>query len=231
MFDAEALSKSKSMSSSSIIGALKASGKKVVTFVGFSGEYEHPETMLDEAARILRGFDPKTTIVNIGATPQGIGAVYKLAKSLGFKTSGIVSSLAKEAGSQGAISPFVDWVLFVPDVKWGGILPDTGRLSPTSETMVAVSDELVGIGGGAVGRDELLAAKAAGKPVTFIRAEMRHDIAVANAAKANQPAPTEFYGAADKAWTALLTSEQQQQQEQQHLPAGPKHSVASQSQA
>ena len=36
--------------------------------------------MLAGAERVLSEFDPGRTIVNIGATPDGIGAVYELAK-------------------------------------------------------------------------------------------------------------------------------------------------------
>ena len=40
--------------------------------------------------------------------------------------------------------------------------------------MVEVSDRLVAIGGGDVARDEFIAAKRAGKDVTFIAADMDH---------------------------------------------------------
>jgi len=36
--------------------------------------------MLASAERVMSEFDPAGTIVNIGATPEGIGAVYELAK-------------------------------------------------------------------------------------------------------------------------------------------------------
>jgi hypothetical protein len=40
---------------------------KVLTFLGYSGaEYENKAMMLEQAARILNQFDPRTTIVNIG---------------------------------------------------------------------------------------------------------------------------------------------------------------------
>ncbi|MEX1348673.1 MAG: hypothetical protein AB1Z31_13160 [Desulfobacterales bacterium] len=71
--------------------------KDVVTFVGYSGaEYEDKVAMLEKAGRILDEFKPSKAIVNIGATPEGIGAVYELAKRRGFMTTGIVSTQAKE---------------------------------------------------------------------------------------------------------------------------------------
>jgi len=55
--------------------------KDVVTFVGYSGaEYEDKAAMLEAAGRILDEFDSSSAIINIGATPEGIGAVYELAK-------------------------------------------------------------------------------------------------------------------------------------------------------
>ena len=93
--------------------------------------------------------------------PQGIGAVYDLAKRQGFLTSGIVSTQAKE--SKAALSPQVDIVFYVKDDTWGGLLPGTERLSSTSTAMVENSDVIVAIGGGEVARDELIAAKRLGK--------------------------------------------------------------------
>jgi len=55
--------------------------KTVVTFVGFSGAgYENPDRMQAEAAAVLDRYAPATTIVNIGATADGIGAVYDVAR-------------------------------------------------------------------------------------------------------------------------------------------------------
>lgn len=98
-----------------------------------------------------------------------------------------------------ALSPCVDIVFFVSDSSWGGYLPGTRMLSPTSEAMVAVSARLVAIGGGEVARDELLAAKQAGKQVSFIAADMNHRAAVIKAASRGQPLPTDFRGAAHEA--------------------------------
>jgi predicted Rossmann-fold nucleotide-binding protein len=169
--------------------------RKVVTFLGYSGAgYEDEAAMLDQAARILGELDPKATIVNSGATAEGIGAVYRLAKERGFVTSGIVSTQARE--NKVPLSTCVDIVFFVEDETWGGFLPGTDALSPTSKAMVENSDVLIAIGGGEVARDELVAAKGWGKRVEFIPADMSHQIAREKAQKKGQPAPTDFRGAA-----------------------------------
>lgn len=167
----------------------------VLTFLGYSGaEYENKARMLKQASKILVQFDPRSTIVNIGATPQGIGAVYDLAKSQGFLTTGIVSTQARE--NKAALSPNVDTVFYVKDDTWGGFLPGTQRLSPTSKAMVENSDVIVAIGGGEVARDELIAARQLGKRLKYIPADMNHRIAREKALKKSQPEPTKFGGAA-----------------------------------
>jgi len=174
-------------------------GKTVVTFLGYSGAgYEDPEAMLAAAKKVLGRLDPKKTIVNIGATESGIGAVYELARSLGFETTGIVSSLAKD--EKVPLSPHVQTVIFIQDKTWGGLVADTERLSPTSQAMVACSDRLIAIGGGPVARDELLAAQRAGKKFEYIPADLNHQAAIEKARKQGQPAPTNFRGAVDESF-------------------------------
>lgn len=173
----------------------QSKGMEVLTFLGYSGAgYEDEAAMLDQATGVLGQFDPKNTIVNIGATAEGIGAVYRVAKERGFATSGIVSTQARE--NKVPLSPCVDIVFYVEDATWGGILPGTDRLSPTSTAMVEASDVLVAIGGGEVARDELAAAKRSGKRVQFIPADMNHQIARDKAMKKGQPPPKDFRGAA-----------------------------------
>ena len=172
---------------------------RVLTFLGYSGaEYEDKTAMLEHAAQILDKFDPETTIVNIGATAQGVGAVYEAAKRKGFLTAGIVSTQAKEGGV--ALSPCVDVVFFVKDDGWGGFIAGTERLSPTSQAIVENSDVIIAIGGGDVAKDELRAARQSGKHVQFIPADMNHQIAHDKALKKGQPAPTDFRGAAASAF-------------------------------
>ena len=171
----------------------------VLTFLGYSGaEYEDGARMIDQATRVIDQFDPGTTIVNTGATAEGIGAIYEVAKRKGYQTSGIVSTQAKE--NNVALSSCVDVVFYVPDATWGGKQPGTEVLSPTSTAMVENSDMLVAIGGGQIARDELIAARRAGKRVQFIPADMNHEIARDKALKNGQPVPTDFRGAAGTAF-------------------------------
>lgn len=168
-------------------------GRTVLTFIGFSGAgYEDQQQMLRDARSVLSVHSPRKTVVNIGATSVGIGAVYDLAKQMGFETTGIVSTQALKYEAE--ISPHVDRVFYVTDETWGGFVGDTERLAPTSQAMVECSDVLVAIGGGAVGRDELIAAQRMNKTVRFFPAEMNHKAALAKAKSKGLPAPTEFRG-------------------------------------
>ena len=169
--------------------------KTVVTFVGYSGAgYEDDTGMLETAAAVLKEFEPSRTIVNIGGTPEGIGAVYELASRRGFLTTGIVSTQASEHNVE--MADCVEYVFYVEDATWGGFLEGSDRLSPTSTAMVESSDVLVGIGGGAVSRDELTAARRSGKDVRFYPADMDHEKAKQRARQRGLPAPTDFGGAA-----------------------------------
>ena len=167
----------------------------VLTFAGYSGaQYQDPGAMMDNASSILDGLNPARTLINIGATAEGIGAVYEAAKQKGFTTLGIVSTLARDERVE--LSKCVDYVFYVKDSTWGGQIPGAKHLSPTSAAIVEISALFVAIGGGDVARDEMLAAQRAGKPVTFIPADMNHKIAREQAQKRGQPEPTDFRGSA-----------------------------------
>jgi hypothetical protein len=174
---------------------LKAAGNfGILTFVGYSrAGYEDCDALDVHIKTVLSFHDPNRYLVNCGATEEGIGAVYALAKAAGFETMGIVSSLAAVKGSK--LSPYVGTVYFVPDETWGGYLPN-GELSPTSAVIVDTSDVIVGIGGGEIARDELQAALAADKLVHYIKADLNHDLAIEKAKSKGQPVPTDFSGAA-----------------------------------
>jgi hypothetical protein len=179
---------------------MKAQGKTVVTFLGYSAaEYEDAEAMRRQATSALAEFDPATTLVNIGATPDGIGAVYEIAKARGFTTTGIVSTQARD--TRAALSAHVDHVFFVSDATWGGFVDGGAQLSPTSTAMVEVSEHLIAIGGGDVARDELIGAQRAGKAVRFISPDMNHAIASDRAKRRGQPMPTDLRGSAATAVT------------------------------
>jgi len=178
---------------------VSGSGKRVLSFVGYSGAgYEDAAAMRAAAWQALQRHDPAHWLVNIGGTAVGIGEVYELAKAAGFVTLGIVSTRARDGGD--ALSPCVDQVFFVRDASWGGRMPGSTRLAPTSAALVAHSSEFVGIGGGEVARDELAAARAAGKPVHFVPADMNHRIARDKALAKGQSEPTDFRGAAHAAF-------------------------------
>jgi len=60
---------------------------------------------------------------------------------------------------------------------------------------VAVSDQVIALGGGEVARDEFQAARRLGKKTEFFPFDMNHSIAIERAAKKGQPRPTDFRGA------------------------------------
>ena len=177
---------------------VQQTGKSVLTFGGYSAAgYQDPEAMITRAQQELAARKPADTLVNIGATAVGIGAVYDVAKRMGFTTIGIVSTLARDERVE--LSGCVDLVFYVPDTSWGGRPPQSDRLSPTSQAIVEVSDTYIAIGGGEVTRDELLAAREAGRRSIFVPADSNHQIARERARKAGRPEPTDFRGAAHSA--------------------------------
>lgn len=167
--------------------------RRVLTFVGYySAGYEDEAAMLDKARNVLEGHSPAEWIVNIGAMANGIGAVYAVAKAMGFETTGIVSKRAWER--RHAISPCVDRVFFIEDETWGGFLPGTNELSPTSQAVVLCSEIIVAIGGNVVTRDEMIAAERLGKSIRFIPADLNHRQAIERASRTGKPPPRHFSG-------------------------------------
>lgn len=184
-----------SMSPEQARGFFSARRKTVLTLVGFSGKHYESETaLLQTVSEILLEYSPESTLVNIGGTEEGIGAAYPVAKSLRFTTTAIVSSRVLQEGSK--ISDAVDYVCFIADEQWGGKLPDSDELSPTSKAIVMCSDVMIGIGGSEIAREELVAGQKQGKPVYFYPAEMNHAEAIQRAAQAGQPQPKTFWGEA-----------------------------------
>ncbi|MFN8411006.1 MAG: hypothetical protein U0Z26_01325 [Anaerolineales bacterium] len=173
----------------------KSQNKVILTFLGYSGmQYENFENMLNVADRLLFHYSPETTIINIGATQVGIGLIYAMAKSRGFTTTGITSTVALEYPDD--ISESVDFLCFIKDTQWGGKLPNSTELSPTSKAMVLCSDTLVGIGGGEIARDELLYGKELGKIVYFYPAESNYERTIHRATQMGKAKPESFWGAA-----------------------------------
>lgn len=77
-----------------------AQGKHVLTFIGFSTEYNDPVSLEIELREVLQGAIAAHGAENLrvvaGATPVGIGSVYKLADEEKIATVGIVSEQVSE---------------------------------------------------------------------------------------------------------------------------------------
>lgn len=181
-----------SMTPEQAISFMKRQGKIILTFFGYSVDYNDKEEMFKIVRETLSQYAPEKTLVNIGATARGLGEAYPLIKSLGFVTTGIVSS--EVLAYPESISEAVDHVCFINDKQWGGRLPNSNELSPTSKAMVGCSDILIAIGGNDISRDELLEGKAQGKPIQYFPAEMDHDAAVRRAKYLGVPIPESFMG-------------------------------------
>jgi len=182
-----------SMTPDQAISFIKGRGKMMLTFYGYSGMgYEDEHGMLQIAKRVLNQYLPEKTLFVSGATKVGIGAVYRVAKAMGFETAGIVTTEA--LGSPGDISDAVNHICFIKDTQYGGMLPNSDELSPTSKAMVACSDILIAIGGGDISRDELLEGKKQGKPIEYFPAEINHEAMSRRAKRLGQPEPESFMG-------------------------------------
>jgi hypothetical protein len=197
-----------SMKPEEAVSFIRGLGKTMLTFYGFSGlGYEDEQEMLGIARDVLSKYSPQTTLVNIGASSTGIGAIYPLAKSMGYETAGIISTEALEYLEE--ISEAVDHICFIEDNQWGGKLPNSSELSPTSRAMVECSDILVGIGGGGISLDEMLAGHEQGKEILYFPADMNHERASRQAEKKGLPPPQSFKGAAHETMTGIRKSEMQ----------------------
>ena len=175
------------------VAFFKRQGKTVVTFFGYSINYHDEEGMFKIVRDALSQYSPETTLVNIGATMGGLGAVYPLAKSMGFMTTGIRSTKVL-ARLDNNISDAVEHICFIQDKQSGGKLSGSNELSPTSQAMVACSDILIAIGGNDIARDELLEGKKQGKPIQYFPAEMNHEWAISRAERLGLPVPRSFLG-------------------------------------
>jgi hypothetical protein len=89
----------------------------------------------------------------------------------------------------------------VDDRGWGGASA-TGVLSPTLRLHLAVSDEMVLVGGGRHAAQELRAFVAAGRPVRFVPAAMDRQAAQSWCRRAGIP-ELDHRGAAARAWLEL----------------------------
>ena len=186
------------MTPAQAVAFFKKQNKTVLSFYGYAVDYQNAAEPRQTIREILLRHTPSTTLVNYGATAPGMGAVYQVARIMGFTTTGIVTTLALEIADD--ISPYVDHICFIGDTSWGGKLPDSDELSPTSQAMIACSDILIAVGGGEISRDELLAARVLGKPIEYYPAEVNHDWVLERARNKGLPPPDSFWGAVHEAF-------------------------------
>ncbi len=190
------------ISGDEIISQVKALGKTVYSLFGYSLlGYEDRDQVMGEITKELEQLDPKTTIINIGATEEGIGYAYKIAKKMGFDTIGIVSTQA--LFYSGKFSEFVDKIYIVNDSNWGGYLPNTNKLTETTKAFLGVSDVISAHGGGENTAVTLAEADKLGISTLYSPAEMNHEIATSHAQNNHMAAPTDFHGAAYYAWEKI----------------------------
>lgn len=180
---------------------IKASGMRVYTLFGYSLlDYEDKRKVMGKIRHDLENLDPKEWVINIGATEDGIGAAYHIAKTLGFRTTGIVSTQALTYS--GKFSPAVDDIFIVNDKRWGGRDPKTQELAATTQAFIEVSDVIAAYGGGqntAVTLEEAIKRR---KDVRYAAAEMNHTIAQSQ----TNSDDLNYRGAAYDTWIKLHTA-------------------------
>lgn len=136
--------------------------KRVIVFGGFSGlGYENIDelksTIKNRIEKDIEKYGKDNIAVVAGATGDGIGVCYEIAKSLNIATYGIVSEAGKEWGAD----KYCDKTFFVPDPNgtWQ-VLNEKG-----SSYMVDIANNngsLVYYGGGEVAVSEIKEAKQRG---------------------------------------------------------------------
>jgi hypothetical protein len=125
----------------------RTAGKKIITLFGYSArEYENKKLLLDTMREDLSKYNPKEYCVCIGATHEGVGGGYSIAKELGFETIGVVSTQA--LAYSGKFSENVDSIYIVNDEFWGGVAPGTDKPTPTTDVFLQISDVVYIYGGG-----------------------------------------------------------------------------------
>ncbi len=160
------------LSSEEAIKALKYEFEHVVSILGYSAlGYEEPALVKEHFVSVLEGLDPSEVIINAGATSKGIGLVYPIAKKMGFRTIGVVSSKSLE--ENGGFSKFVDKIFVIEDSIWGGLNEDDS-ISETTEVILSISKMIYAFGGHQISYQELGLARERGIPVTYFAAEMDH---------------------------------------------------------
>lgn len=181
-----------------VIAQVRARGKKVHTLFGYSAlEYDNKESVFARITEDLKKLDSAEWIVNIGATEEGIGGAYRIAKDLGFETIGIVSTQA--LSYSGNFSPYVDMIYIVNDPNWGGFVPGTDRLAEATKAYLGVSDSIAAYGGGENTAVTLREAAKLGIPLAYAPADMNHEKAL----RQSHGKEVDFRGAAFHAWKSV----------------------------
>ena len=183
------------ISSGEVIKQVKALGKKVYTIFGFSklGYQNWPEVAKQIESELSKQ-NPNDTLICIGATEDGIGKAYEIAKKGGFETIGIVSTNA--LSYSGKFSDFVDRIYIVNDTLWGGYVPGTNKLAETTTAFLGTANEIHAFGGGKNTAVTLSIAKQTGVPAYYTPAEMNHMKALQEAKEKDLEEPKDFWGAA-----------------------------------
>lgn len=187
-------------------------GKHVIYFAGY-GElgYEDETCVRRVALQVLAEWSPTQVIVHAGTLLRrgghdGIAQIYLIARELGFETTGIHPSVARAFAATHRVSPHCDHVFFVADNTWGGFLANSEHLSPTLQLHLAVSQEMIAIGGGKHTADEIKAFVANGKPVRYFPAEMNHQFTRQWAQSAGVQIEN-LCGAAYQTWLSLQANQ------------------------
>lgn len=158
--------RSRSLTAAEAIKHLQSVRKEIITFIGYSTPYNDPQELECVLTDTLTTKNPGDTLVVAGATTVGIGAVYKIAKSLGFETLGVVSEIAKQRNVE--ISPDCDLTLYIKGSdRWGGYKDGTKCLTPTSQVLVNCSPVAIRCGGGDTSKAEASEMKRLGKTVIY----------------------------------------------------------------
>lgn len=183
------------ISASEIVKEIKELNKTVFTIFGFSKlGYENWEAVAEKIKNDLSKLDINKTLVCIGATEDGIGKAYEIAKQMGFETIGIVST--KALSYSGKFSDFVDRIYIVNDELWGGYVPGTNNLAETTKAFLDTADEIHAYGGGVNTAVTLKAAKDKSIKTVYYSAEMNHEKAKQDAIETGSTHPESFYGPA-----------------------------------
>lgn len=157
-----------------IIKMIAKKDKKVYTLFGYSAlGYQNKGDLLENIRKELSEISAEEYIVCIGATEEGIGSAYKVAKDLGFETIGVVSTQA--LSYSGKFSDFVDMIYIVNDDLWGGFVPFTNKLAETTKVFLSISETISAYGGGKNTATTLAEANKLGTKTKFTPMDMNHE--------------------------------------------------------